>query len=558
MHRRLAAWVCALTLAASAVALPSTAETVEAATTCTNWKSTYTAPSTIRVLRTYGPASGKVQVVRFRAYVENVMAWEWPETYPTQALRAGAVAVKQYGWYYARTWRGGKTASGACYDVKDTSADQIYRPETRSAGPKQLSAVAATWNLTVRRTRKGKPGKFILTGYVPGSIKSCGAEKNGYRLYQKGVKACAKTGMTYEQIARVYYGSTLQLTDPGRHNIAGALHGRGDTGAVVPVEDAVDVLVHASNGTGFDAPATPDSQPTSDSATLGRVSADVDGDGDDELVTLVSDGPTSQHIEVRHPNGLGYGEVVDGLGWDSDTAGVAFASERDGAPGIQLLAGDVDADYDDDLVLVVSGDEEGSGSVQLLRSYKFYLRPIAETYSGTFDPQNSRAFAGDVTGDNRADVVLQTPTGDGLAYRVMATTAQAGYLLAAPVTWYTNAELTPAGTKTVLLDYDRDSRDDLVLAVDAASGTVYRGLRSTGKAFSAATLHSSSIGFGRVKLATSDVNHDGRGDIVVYAEAPNGATGTRLYVYRSTGTALTAAELWLEDTSLDWQTVEPY
>ena len=91
-------------------------------------------------------------------------AWEWPEAYPTQALRAGAVAVKQYGWYYARKWRGGKTASGVCYDVKDTSADQIYRPETRSAGPKQRKAVAATWNLSIRRMRNGKPGRVFFTG----------------------------------------------------------------------------------------------------------------------------------------------------------------------------------------------------------------------------------------------------------------------------------------------------------------------------------------------------------------------------------------------------------
>jgi peptidoglycan hydrolase-like amidase len=170
MHRRLAAWVCALTLAASAVALPSTAATVEAAAACTDWSSAYAPPTTIRVLRSYGSASGKVQAVPFRAYVENVMAWEWPETYPTHALRVGAVAVKQYGWYYARTWRGGKAKSGACYDVKDTSTDQIYRPETRSAGPRVLAAIAATWNLSIRRKRDGQPGRFILTGYVPGSV----------------------------------------------------------------------------------------------------------------------------------------------------------------------------------------------------------------------------------------------------------------------------------------------------------------------------------------------------------------------------------------------------
>lgn len=558
MHRRLAAWVCALTLAATAVVLPSAAPTVEAAAACTNWNSALTPPPTIRVLRTYGPASGKVQVVPLRAYVENVMAWEWPATYPAQALRAGAVAVKQYAWYYARKWRGGKTASGVCYDIKDTSVDQIYRPETRSASPKQLRAVAATWNLHVRRTRNGKPGRFILTGYVPGSIATCGAEKNGYRLYQKGVKACARAGMTYEQIARIYYGSTLQLTDPGRHNIAGTLNGRGDTGAVVPTAEGIDVHVRASNGAGFSAPATPDAHPTSDAATIGRVSADLDGDGDDELVSLVSDGPTSQHIEVRQPDGFGYGEPVDGLAWDSDAAGVAFVSERDGEPGIQLLTGDFDADYDDDLALVVIGDDPGTGTVQLLRSYKTYFTTITQTYAGAFEPQSSRAFAGDVTGDNRADIVLQTAIDGGLVFRVMATTTQAGYKLADPVTWYTGPDLAQAATKAILLDYTRDSRDDLVLAIDAAPGTTYRGLRSTGKAFSAATIYSSSMAFDRVKLATSDVNHDGRGDVVVYAKLPDDAAGTRLYVYRSTGTALAAAEMWLEDASLDWQTVEPY
>jgi len=556
MHRRLAAWVCALTLAATAVALPSTAATVEAATACTNWKSAYAPPTTIRVHRSYGAAAGKVQVVAFRAYVENVMSWEWPETYPTQALRAGAVAVKQYGWYYARTWRGGKTKSGICYDVKDTSADQIYRPETRNAGRRVLAAVGATWNLSVRRKRDGQPGRFILTGYVPGSIAECGAEKNGYRLYQKGVKACAKAGMTAEQIARVYYGSTLELTDPGRHNIVGTLNGRGDVGAVVPTDDGIDVHVRASTGTAFSAPAAPDGQTTPDDATLGRVSADVDGDGDDELVSLVSDGPTSQHLEVRQPQGLGYGAPDAGLAWDSASAGVSLTSEFDGAPAIRLLAADVDADFDDDLILVAVGAEPGTGTVHVLASSKTSLQPIEQVYAGAFDVQTSRAFAGDVTGDNRADLVLQTPTDEGVAFRVLA--AAPGGQLADPVTWYTGADLTMATTKAVLLDYTRDSRDDLMVAVETGSGLTYRALRSTGKAFSASTLYTSTLAFDHVKLATADVDRDGRGDVIVFAKPAGGDPGTRLYVHRSTGTDLTPGSLWLEDASLDWQTLEPY
>ncbi len=557
MHRRLAAWVCALTLAAIAVALPSSAPTVEAATACTNWKSTYTPPTTIRVLRSYGAASGSVQVVPFRDYVENVLAWEWPETYPTQALRAGAVAVKQYGWYYARTWRGGKTSSGACYDVKDTSVDQIYRPETRSAGSNQLKAVEMTWNLSIRRTRGGTPGTFILTGYLPGSVATCGAEKNGYRLYQKGVKACANDGLTYEQIARIYYGKTLQLTDPGRHNIAGSPNGPGDSGAVVPDTGDIDVHVLQSSGTAFVVGASPDTQPTDDSATLARISADLDGDGFDELISLIADGPTSQHIEVRKPNGLTYGAVDAGLAWDSVTAGVTFASERDGAPGIRLVAGDFDNDYDEDLALVVTGDEPAAGSIELLRSSKTSFKPLVETYAGVFDPGTSRAFAGDATGDGRADILLETPGADGLAFRVMATTAT-DWLLADPVTWYTAAGLTMDATRSVLADVDRNGRDDFVLALSSGSKTVYRGLRSTGSTFNVIDLYASSIVIDRIKLATSDVDHDGRGDMVVFASLADGSSGTRVYVYRSRGSSLARAELWREDLGLDWQKVEPY
>src|SRR4029077_20811659 len=102
----------------------------------------------------------------------------------------------------------------------------------------------------------------------------CGSERNGYRLYQKGVKACANDGLTYEQIARIYYGKTLQLTDPGRHNIAGGANGPGDSGAVVPHASDIDVHVLQSSGSSFVVGPSPDGQPSDDSATLARVSAD--------------------------------------------------------------------------------------------------------------------------------------------------------------------------------------------------------------------------------------------------------------------------------------------
>jgi LysM repeat protein len=190
---------------------PTLPPSVSAPTSCTGWQDPYAPPTKIRVLRTYGSASGRVQTVDFRAYVDNVMAWEWPSDYPTAALEAGAIAVKQYGWYYTIHYRGGITAGGACYDVTDTADDQIYRPETRSAIAIQKSAITATWSMSIRRTRGGLPGQFILTGYRPGTITSCGAEQDGFRLYERGVFDCARQGKTLEEIEGIYYGPTSQL-----------------------------------------------------------------------------------------------------------------------------------------------------------------------------------------------------------------------------------------------------------------------------------------------------------------------------------------------------------
>ncbi len=136
--------------------LPEIQAPAVAAPACGGWTSATTPPPTISVLRT---ATRSVDVVPFRTYVEKVMAAEWPSWYPTEALRAGAVVVKQYAWYYAmhrRAWY--VTASGACYDVRDDTWDQVYAP-ARTPSASQLGAVAATWQTTLL-----KYGRFFMTG----------------------------------------------------------------------------------------------------------------------------------------------------------------------------------------------------------------------------------------------------------------------------------------------------------------------------------------------------------------------------------------------------------
>jgi hypothetical protein len=173
---------------------------------CTGWKSTTNPPKSIRVQR---KATGKVEVVDFRRYVEVVTASEWGSHLPKAAIEAGAVAVKQWAWNRALAGRHRPsyvTSNGTCYDVTDTTRDQLYRPERKLPSAKIKSAVANTWDITVR-----KDGRFFQTGYRRGNNVACGRDADGVRLYARSVIDCARQGKSRAEIQRIYYGPTLTI-----------------------------------------------------------------------------------------------------------------------------------------------------------------------------------------------------------------------------------------------------------------------------------------------------------------------------------------------------------
>jgi hypothetical protein len=195
--------VLALTTLATVVNLAETSTPASAAS-CTGWTSKIVPPRTIRVLRTH---SGRIQTVGFRRYVAEVMAsGEWPSRLHTTTLEAGAVATKQYAWYYALKGhhRSGYRRNGRCYDVRDDTQDQLFRPERARPTKRQLRAVAATWDLTLR-----KNGRFFLTGYRAGSSSRCAADANGWKLYARSVQACAKKGWSRQRVQRAYLSPNL-------------------------------------------------------------------------------------------------------------------------------------------------------------------------------------------------------------------------------------------------------------------------------------------------------------------------------------------------------------
>ena len=148
--------------AATAMAVPqfTAPETAAAASSCTGWTSQTLPPTTIKVLRT---DSGKVQKVDFRRYVAEVMAsGEWPSRLRKATLEAGAVATKQYAWYHAMKGhhRSAYVRGGSCYDVRDDTRDQLYRPASAKPTTKQLAAVQKTWGLSLRKKRRLLPDRL--------------------------------------------------------------------------------------------------------------------------------------------------------------------------------------------------------------------------------------------------------------------------------------------------------------------------------------------------------------------------------------------------------------
>jgi len=194
----------------SAVEL-STPTPVAAAASCTGWTSKASPPQTIRVLRT---RSGRVDKVDFRRYVAEVMAsGEWPSRLNMATLEAGALATKQYAWYYALKGhhRAHYVSRGKCYDVRDDTMDQLFRPERATPTRRQWQAIDKTWDLTLR-----KSGRFFLTGYRAGSTRTCAADANGWKLYAQSVNSCAKRGWSSTRILNRYLNPNLSVVRSDR------------------------------------------------------------------------------------------------------------------------------------------------------------------------------------------------------------------------------------------------------------------------------------------------------------------------------------------------------
>ncbi|NHN56276.1 SpoIID/LytB domain-containing protein [Calidifontibacter sp. DB0510] len=150
-------------------------------------------PTTILVYRV---KQHRVDRVPFKTYVKNVLPNEWITSWPRESLKAGAVAVKSFGWYWA-LHSTKRTPGGQCYDVTDDTQSQVYRPGSATASTN--AAVDATWG--VRMTRSGN----ILQAHYCATSTACSAWVSGNWMSQYGSRDKARSGQGYRTILRSYY-----------------------------------------------------------------------------------------------------------------------------------------------------------------------------------------------------------------------------------------------------------------------------------------------------------------------------------------------------------------
>jgi hypothetical protein len=526
---------------------------------CTGWTDEFHPPTEVRVRRTSGPNAGHVETVPFWNYVGTVLRTEYSSgsTKGPLWMRVGALSVKEYAWYYAMHWRGGKvvttnedgSTTTECFDLKDGTGDQIYHPQklvngewvpTNIPTAANLAGMADTWHMSLRKWQPVKmKSRLFLTGYRSGKQKPCGTDSTGSKIFQKSLRDCGTKGLTFEETLRRYYEPNALIVDPRKHDILDDNGGNGqptyfgDLGLLTAGTGGTTAYrVYAGNDTGFAGPVT-GTLSVDPSKIIGQGVGDINGDTRKDLVMLLNNGKLATAIAT----GTGYNDATT-----QDLPG--------SAPTAQLLVGDFDGDLLVDVGLLRSTpvaplpDDPATLVVMRGQTNGTFANPV-DWWRGALDLNTQQAQAADVTGDGKADLVLRDATGStfsvapsfascvdlsGYAFTYWgACTNVPGTGLDVATDWLQNLNWVAATSKWALSDYNRDGRADLVALVKNGSDIDVFGATAAigGGAFTnqnkMATV--SGLALGDVTPLGMDINPDGLGDLVLVRKVNASTTG---------------------------------
>jgi peptidoglycan hydrolase-like amidase len=138
-------------------------------------------------------------------YVEDVLGNEWLNSWNTYALQAGALAVKEYGWYNILHPKAPAKTYGA--DVVDSTSDQVYIKGSHTSYSKCTAAVAtqATWAVA-------NSSKAIFNAQYRAGTSGVAGTQYGGVASQYGTQYLASEGYYPVQILDYYYSNSSVST----------------------------------------------------------------------------------------------------------------------------------------------------------------------------------------------------------------------------------------------------------------------------------------------------------------------------------------------------------
>jgi len=147
--------------------------------------------SEIRVKRV---SLNRIDNVNFYYYVKNVLPNEWVESSdPVESLKAGAMCVKMYGWYHCYYYK----YYGQGFDVKDTTADQVYVPDSEQTNC--TSAINAVGGIGIENSA----GFLFETQYL-----ASGPTQNSGKVSHSGANSLANNDHDWLYICKYYYDNS--------------------------------------------------------------------------------------------------------------------------------------------------------------------------------------------------------------------------------------------------------------------------------------------------------------------------------------------------------------
>ena len=180
-------------------------------------------------------------------------------------------------------------------------------------------------------------------------------------------------------------------------------------------------------------------------------------------------------------------------------------------------------------------------------------------WSGSLDINDIRgAWAGDISGDGRADLVVrQTLAGGGIRIKT-AVSKGPGPGMGALKKRFESTSMKAKKTKMVIADANRDGRDDLLMIVGGSGRTKVERLQGQGLGgFKRVRIwtapKSDPIPVSKSKLGTADIDHDGRTDLVLFTEK---GSGTRMRVLKTRYDSMKKGPD--RTLSIDWRKIRPY